>query len=184
MWKPFWWQSKQITAQGAKDTGKVADYEKGKIMVMRKKRWILACIPLLLFPVATAQAADTKKTEVAYDVSEPTYEVLIPLDAEIPYQETSYYYGKIAVKEALLERDKCIQVTLDYDGNMKNEEHPEAKIPYRILAGDVPFTSQTYTKAGEETELHISISEEDWDKAAGGSYQTVVRFKIAYVDKQ
>lgn len=52
-------------------------------------------------------------------MSEPTYEVLIPLDAEIPYQETSYYYGKIAVKEALLERDKCIQVTLDYDGNMK-----------------------------------------------------------------
>ena len=67
---------------------------------------------------------------------------------------------------------------------MKNEEHPEAKIPYQILAGDVPFTSQTYTKAGEETELHIAISEEDWDKAAGGSYQTVVRFKIAYVDKQ
>ena len=56
-------------------------------------------------------------------MSEPTYEVLIPLDAEIPYQETSYYYGKIAVKEALLERDKCIQVTLDYDGNMKNESY-------------------------------------------------------------
>ena len=38
-------------------------------------------------------------------------------------------------------------------------------MPRKRRNGDVPFTSQTYTKAGEETELHIAISEEDWDKA-------------------
>lgn len=184
MWRPFWWQSKQITAQGAKGTGKAAAYEKGKDMVMKKKLWIPASLLLLLLPVATAQAAETKKTEIAYDVSEPAYEVLIPLDAEIPYQATSFDYGKIEVTEALLERGKCIQVTLDYDGSLKNEEHPESEILYRILSGDTPFTSQTYTKAGEKTDLTISLAQDDWDRAAGGAYKTVVRFRISYVDKE
>ena len=109
---------------------------------------------------------------------------MIPTSMDVSYQATESVYGKIRVENALLEADKCILVTMDSDGVLKNEAHPDAVIPYQILADGKPFTKQTYTKTGEETKLVVSIAPEDWKKAAGGSYKTAITFTISYVNRQ
>ena len=94
------------------------------------------------------------------------------MDAEIPYQETSYYYGKIAVKEALLERDKCIQVTLDYDGNMKNESYRirlcttsngTCGYLFRYYASAVIFTISLMTETAVFIPSTVTCSNGPWN---------------------
>ena len=59
-------------------------------------------------------------------------------------------------------------------------------IPYQILeeGKDTPFTSAKYTAQGEETSLLIDIKQDDWNKAASGSYSDTVTFTISYADSE
>lgn len=150
-----------------------------------RRRVISLSVFLLLFTsvMSVSAATEQKKTSVNYKV-DPEYEIMIPVNTDIPYQATETSYGTIQVKQAVLDPGKCIRVTLDSDGVLKNQEHAGAEIPYEILAGDSIFTSQTYTKAGEETELTVSIHPEDWKKARGGAYRTTVTFTVSYEDIQ
>ena len=150
---------------------------------MRKKIISLAVMLLLISSVVSVSAATKKETSVNYKV-DPAYEIVIPVNTDIPYQATETSYGKIQVKQAILDAGKCIKVTLDADGVLKNQDHAGAEIPYEIRNGDSHFTSQTYTKAGEETELTVFIQPEDWKKAVGGSYKTAVIFTVSYEDIQ
>ena len=150
---------------------------------MKKKRLFMAA--LLVFTILgmplSAKALDS--INVVYQV-DPSYEVLIPANAEIPFMAENTTCGTIEVKEAVLEENKCILVNMNSGGALINEENPKAKIPYRILSDDKPFTAGKYTKAGEKTKLTISIKKEDWEKAAGGTYKTAITFTISYVDKE
>ena len=150
---------------------------------MKEKMILAVTLLLLTVPMISAAAEPPKKTTVIYEV-DPAYEVVIPTSMDVSYQATESVYGKIRVENALLEADKCILVTMDSDGVLKNEAHPDAVIPYQILADGKPFTKQTYTKTGEETKLVVSIAPEDWKKAAGGSYKTAITFTISYVNRQ
>lgn len=49
---------------------------------------------------------------------------------------------------------------------------------------DTPFTSAKYTAQGEETSLLIDIKQDDWNKAASGSYSDTVTFTISYADSE
>lgn len=148
-----------------------------------KKRILLLTAALATAAFAlTAYAKAPDKTNVTYQV-DPSYEVVIPADAVVPFLTETSYYGTIEVKKAVLEENKCILVKMNSEGALVNEKHAKSKIPYRILKGKKKFTSQKYTKAGEKTDLSISIKKADWDKAKGGSYKTAVTFTISYVDK-
>lgn len=109
---------------------------------------------------------------------------MIPSDATVPFLTEKSAYGTIEIKEAVLEENKCILVKMDASGTLVNEKHPKSKIPYQILNGKKEFKSQKYTKAGEKTDLTISIKKADWNKARGGSYKTAVTFTISYVDRK
>ena len=150
---------------------------------MKKKRLIVTVLLALVFFGIPVSAKASGNISVVYQV-DPSYEVLIPTNAEIPFMAEKTTYGKIQIKEAVLEADKCILVEMNSSGALINEENPNAKIPYRILSDDKPFTSRKYTKAGEETKLDISINKGDWEKAAGGTYKTAITFTISYVDKE
>ena len=118
---------------------------------------------------------------------DPAYQVTIPVDTSMRFNEAETSYGNIVVEQAQIEDGKCIQVSLLSDLNLKNSNNSKAVIPYQILAqyatGSRPFTSAQYTKAGEETPLTIAIKKEDWKKAAAGEYADTVTFTISYVDK-
>lgn len=133
---------------------------------------------------ATTQTAGS--STVTYHV-DPAYQVTIPVDTSMQFNETEVPYGKIVVDQVQIEDGKCIQVSLLADFNLKNSNNSKAVIPYQILAGDEagshPFTSAQYTKAGEETPLTIVIKKEDWKKAVAGQYSDTVTFTISYVDK-
>lgn len=147
---------------------------------MRKMIAMAGALLLLTMPAVTASAGS--KTTVSYTV-DPVYLVTIPTNTLVPFNQLEYDYGKIVVEKALLEEDKCIEVSMDSEGFLVNQENPDSVIPYRILADGSPFTNQRYTQTGEETQLTISIQQEDWNKAAGGAYKTAVTFNISYVDK-
>lgn len=150
---------------------------------MKRKCRILSALLLLMLPVGTVSAGTGGQTTVTYQV-DPVYEVEIPTTSMIPFQTSKCSYGKIIIREALLEQNKCIRVTLDSDGVLKNQEDSKVVIPYRILEGDKTFTGRDYTRAGEETNLTIAIAQEDWNRATSGEYTTSVVFKISYVDKE
>ena len=140
--------------------------------------------PVLLICAENPIYAATTQTAGSATVS---YQVTIPVDTSMQFDETETSYGNIVVEQAQIEDGKCIQVSLLSDLNLKNSNNSKAVIPYQILAqdeaGSRPFTSAQYTKAGEETPLTIAIKKEDWKKAAAGEYADTVTFTISYVDK-
>ena len=149
-----------------------------------KKKGLIVAVLLALAVFGTSVSANAQNNiSVTYQV-DPSYEVVIPSDTNIPFLAEKTSYGTIQIKEAVLEEDKCILVEMDSSGVLVNEEYPDSRIPYRILNGEVPFTSQKYTKAGEETKLDISIKKGDWEKAMGGTYKTAITFTISYVDRK
>ncbi len=146
---------------------------------MKKKILILAALLTFTISAMTVFAKAPGKTNVTYQV-DPSYEVVIPSDATVPFLTEKSDYGTIEVKE----ENKCILVKMNASSALVNEKHPKSKIPYRILKGKKEFKSQRYTKAGEKTDLTISIKKADWNKARGGSYKTAVTFTISYVDRK
>ena len=142
---------------------------------MMKKRSIRTGIlfalltPVLLIcaenPIYAATTQTAGSATVSYHV-DPAYQVTIPVDTSMRFNETETSYGNIVVEQAQIEDGKCIQVSLLSDLNLKNS-----------------FTSAQYTKAGEETPLTIAIKKEDWKKAVAGEYADTVTFTISYVDK-
>ena len=146
--------------------------------------------PVLLIcaenPIYAATTQTAGSATVSYHV-DPAYQVTIPVDTSMRFNETETSYGNIVVEQAQIEDGKCIQVSLLSDLNLKNSNNSKVVIPYQILAqdeaGSRPFTSAQYTKAGEETPLTIAIKKEDWKKAAAGEYADTVTFTISYVDK-
>lgn len=146
------------------------------------KKMIAMAVTLFLLAIPAVTVSAGSKTTVSY-TADPVYLVTIPTNTLVPFNALEYDYGKIIVEEALVEEDKCIEVRMDSEGFLVNQEDPDSMIPYKILADGSPFTNQRYTKTGEETQLTISIQQEDWNKATGGAYKTAVTFNISYVDK-
>ncbi|MBU5430828.1 hypothetical protein KQI22_12280 [Kineothrix sp. MSJ-39] len=149
---------------------------------MKKKLLILTALLTFAVSAMTVSAKAPDKTNVTYQV-DPSYEVVIPSDTTVPFLTENATYGTIEIKEAVLEENKCILVKMDTSGAFVHEEHPKSVIPYQILKGEKEFKSQKYTKAGETTDLTISIKKADWEKARGGSYKTAITFTISYVDQ-
>ena len=150
---------------------------------MKRKLAIAGAFLLMIVPAATVCASQPNTTTVHYRV-DPVYEVVIPSNATVPFQVSESTYGKIKVETAVLDENKCILVTMHSENVLSNQDYPKAKISYQILAGGKPFTEQTYTKAGEETTLTISIDQKDWNRAPGGTYKTAITFTISYVDQE
>lgn len=117
---------------------------------------------------------------------QPEYIVTIPQSTTVSFNKLTENYGKIAIQKAWLEDGKCIQVSMDSDGNLENEKDATKAIPYQILeeGQDRPFTQKNYTTQGSETPLTIHIKQADWDKAASGAYSDTVTFTISYVDSE
>ena len=150
---------------------------------MKNKRLIVTALLALAVSVLPVSAKARDGIDVTYQV-DPSYEVVIPSDTTIPFLSEKEDCGSIQIKKAVLEENKCILVEMSSSGALINEEHPKSQIPYQISDGRAPFTSQKYTKAGEETKLYVSIKKEDWEKAIGGNYKTEITFTISYVDKE
>lgn len=149
---------------------------------MKKKAIIVTALLTLALLTVPASVKASNTISVMYQV-DPSYEVVIPSYTNVPYLAETATYGTIQIKEAILEEDKCILVEMNSASVLINEEYPQSTIPYKVLHDNKPFTSQKYTKKGEETELEISINKEDWKKAMGGTYKAAITFTISYVDK-
>ena len=95
-------------------------------------------------------------------------------------------FGKISMEKVWLEDGKCIEVSMSSAGNLTNQKDSSKLIPYQILeeGKDTLFTSAKYTAQGEETSLLIDIKQDDWNKAASGSYSDTVTFTISYADSE
>lgn len=101
---------------------------------MKKKLLILTALLTFAISAMTVSAKAPGKTNVTYQV-DPSYEVVIPSDATVPFLTEKSAYGTIEIKEAVLEENKCILVKMDASGTLVNEKHPKSKIPYQILNG-------------------------------------------------
>ena len=94
---------------------------------MKKKLLILTALLTFAISAMTVSAKAPGKTNVTYQV-DPSYEVVIPSDATVPFLTEKSAYGTIEIKEAVLEENKCILVKMDASGTLVNEKHPKSKI--------------------------------------------------------
>ena len=116
----------------------------------------------------------------------PAYTVVIPQDTNVQFNKLTENFGKISMEKVWLEDGKCIEVSMSSAGNLTNQKDSSKLIPYQILeeGKDTLFTSAKYTAQGEETSLLIDIKQDDWNKAASGSYSDTVTFTISYADSE
>lgn len=90
---------------------------------MKKKLLILTALLTFAISAMTVSAKAPGKTNVTYQV-DPSYEVVIPSDATVPFLTEKSAYGTIEIKKAVLEENKCILVKMDASGTLVNEKHP------------------------------------------------------------
>lgn len=156
---------------------------------MKKLLAALLSIALMASVSATAFAAEineksdpkTATAEITTSIA-PTYTVTIPENVSVKFNELTTDFGEIKVTAAQLDPDKCIQVALKSDGELNNAVDSTKVIPYTVTAGDTEFTSATYLKKDDSTELTINITQNDWNSAYAGDYSDTVTFEVSYID--
>ena len=99
---------------------------------MKKKFLILTVLLIFAISAMTVSAKAPDKTNVGYQI-DPSYEVVIPSDATVPFLTEKSDYGTIEVKEAVLEENKCILVKMNTSSALVNEKHPKSKRGKRNL---------------------------------------------------
>lgn len=152
---------------------------------MRKLLSILCAVTLIAAVSALPVSADgdnrsmTVSTEIA-----PTFLVSVPADLNVPYSQEKTDLGTIRLDTAQLELHKCVKVSMISDNLLKNQADPSVTIAYTITENNSSeaFTSASYLKAGDETDLIIGITKAEWEKAYAGVYNNTVTFQIAYTD--
>ena len=159
---------------------------------MKKLISALLALCLVSAMAVTAWAADvnqdstdkTSQVQISASIS-PTYIVSIPNDVSVTFNATETNFGSIEVTQAQIEPNKQIRVTLSASGALKNVADNSKTLPYTVTdSAGSNFTSGTYLKDGDKTELTINITQDDWKKAYAGSYSDTVTFTVSYEDKK
>ena len=159
---------------------------------MKKLIASILTLSLLAAMSATAFAAeidqdDTPQSSQAVITTsiDPTYLVSIPENTAVPFNATETSFGSIEVIKAQIEPDKQIRVSLTADTAdgalaLVNQEDETKTIPYTVNDANGVFSSEVYAKDGDKTDLTIHITQDDWNKAAAGSYEDRVIFTVSY----
>lgn len=142
---------------------------------------LAVCLVFSLSSVAFAAPAEEERKAVIQTSIEPTYLVSVPGDTTVYFDDTVTTFGKVEIKEAQLDPDKCIVVALSTDGELVHTNET-AVLPYTIVddATNEVFTSASYTDQGQTTDLSIHIADSDWASAYAGAYSDTVTFTISY----
>lgn len=137
-----------------------------------------------VFAETVDQDADLKTaTTTITSTITPTYTVTIPMDIEVEFNKQITNFGTVELSKAQIEPLKCVKVTLNASGTLKNADDLNKTIPYAIKSGNTAFSSETYLTAGDKTELAIHIEPSAWDAAFAGTYSDTVTFTIVYETK-
>ena len=152
---------------------------------MKKLFAVILTVALLMSLSVIAFAANTTGGDADITTSiAPTYTVTIPADVNVAFNATETAFGAIEVTAAQIHPDKCIKVALASDGKLENNIDATKIIPYAIKdSTGAAFTSATYLSEGDNTELSIHITADDWNAAYAGEYSDTVTFTITYEDK-
>ena len=152
---------------------------------MKKLFAVILAICLMASFSVTAFAENSTGGEADITTSiAPTYTVTIPGDINVQFNATETDFGAIEVVASQIHPDKCIKVALTTDGKLENGIDDTKVIPYEIKDSEgAVFTSATYLTEGDNTELSIHITADDWNAAYAGDYSDTVTFTISYEDK-
>ena len=150
-----------------------------KIFAMVLALAIFATMSITIF------AANTVGGDVDITTSiNPTYIVTIPANVNVQFNANETDFGAIEVESAQIHPNKCIKVTLIYDGKLENSIDETKVIPYGIKDSEGnDFTFDTYLTEGDKTELSIHITTDDWNRAYAGEYSDTVTFVVSYENK-
>lgn len=142
---------------------------------------LMATMSVIAFAADIDQDTIVKSQDVKIGANIPaTYVVSIPADFNITFNAESSDFGKIELKEAQIEVNKAVEVSLT-KGDLKNEADETKKIPYKITDGTNEFTKVQYLTDGDKTDLKIDIKADDWAAAYAGVYKATLTFAIDYV---
>ena len=149
----------------------------------------LAMLTALMMTAAMAvpmsTAAEDRSSTIETSIA-PTYTVTIPLSLEVAAKQEKNTFGAVELTAAQLAPDKCITVSLNASGKLKHNLDAKYTLAYKVYEDTVSaesptvFTSATYLKAGDKTDLTVGITAADWNAAYAGTYKDTVTFQIAY----
>lgn len=154
------------------------------------KKFAIGITALLMAAAAVTPvaAAEDKRDAVITTEIAPAYIVTIPSDLQVPFNSVNTDFGAVELTQAQLEPNKCVKVTLETDGLLENQADTTKTLPYAINQGKSDnvgdaFTTASYLAAGDKTDLTVTITQEDWNKAYAGQYSDTVTFNIEYTAK-
>ena len=155
---------------------------------MKKLALGTSLLMLLSVSAMPVSAADDNRNAIISTEVAPAYIVTIPTNLKVPFNSVNTNFGAVTLTKAQLEPDKCVKVTLETDNLLDNKADAEKTIPYTINEGKADavggvFTTASYLTAGDKTDLTVTITQDDWNKAYAGEYSDTVIFNIEYTAK-
>ncbi|MEG2081398.1 MAG: hypothetical protein RRZ68_07555, partial [Oscillospiraceae bacterium] len=102
---------------------------------------MVAAMSTTAFAAELNQDSDpkTQDSEITTSIA-PTYVVTIPADAKINFNAENTVLGTIQASHMQIEPDKQVVVTAKA-GKLENQIDKEKTIPYKLMNGDVEFSS-------------------------------------------
>ena len=146
---------------------------------MRKLAAVVLSTMLVVTGIMPVSAQESRQTTITVSI-DPAYTVTIPASAIISSGNTESGIGRVTLENARLEPGRCVQVSAEASGRLKNSKDSTKTIPYKLMSGDDEFSSASYFTSGSNTQLALSISRSDWDNAYAGQYEDTIVFTISY----
>lgn len=138
---------------------------------------IMLTLSVSVFAADITEASDPKTGTAIVTANVPaSYTVSIPADTTVEYNAATTAFGKIELKNAKLETNKAVTVSVAA-GDLKNAAGDT--IAYTIEDANGVFTSEEFTANGEVA-LSIKVGTEAWANAAVGAYSATVTFTVTY----
>lgn len=109
----------------------------------------------------------------------PSYIVSIPASVTIGFNETITKMGRIQASHMQIEANKRVNVSAT-TGKLENNRDKAKTISYKLMDEANEFSSINLSDTLEKADLSIAITENDWNKAYGGSYKGIITFTISY----
>ena len=126
----------------------------------------------------------TAEAEILTDIG-IEYTVTIPTGVTVQFMDEETHFGYVEMTKLRAEVNKGVEVTVTYDGKLRNSDDADTAIAYSLTADKAALPSGDsflFTEAGQQRDLDVIITEEEWNKAPAGSYGGTVTFDVAYVD--
>ncbi len=149
---------------------------------MKKVLSLLAAVVLVTLTVLPVFAADESQMIISTSSTNEVWTLYFPADTQIPWESETYGIGEVKSEKLQIEPGKVltVSVTSQNDYKLVNTMDAQKTIEYTLSgADDISFLPGEVNKSFE---LTVSVTDEQWGKAAAGEHTDLLTFQAECVN--